>query len=150
ILNQYTALPGGTAIDYDGDGNQIQLGDWRYLFDGLDQLTDVTYTPVGHADLWKDVRYAYDEQGRRTGRKVFSLNGDADNWNDSPDECTQYACDGLDLIGEIDGFTGLMSRSYVWDPRSSGGVGGLLSETVYNSSGVPAATYVPTYDGHGD
>src|SRR5207248_2557057 len=84
----------------------------NYTYDALNRLIGTSHDHFdpnnGHDVVDYAVSYTYDAQNRRTSRTAHDSAGHA--------YTTDYVYDGLNMIGEIDAATGLLMRSYTWDP----------------------------------
>ena len=113
--NQITSAPamggmsGATGLVYDSSGNVTGYNGMTLSWDNWGQLTGVTNTPLGN------VTYTYDAFGRRASKTVSGAT-------------TLYLYDGEALIGEVNGATGQLIRSYTW------GTTGLISDHASTGS----------------
>ena len=153
-LNQYAKInyPGSTTIEpqHDTDGN-METGP----VPGVNGLSPGVPIPANATLTWDaenrlvkavltsiTVEYAYDHQSRLISRTVGSLT-------------TRYLYDGWNRIAEYEsnGTGHTLKRTYLWgmdlsgSMQGAGGVGGLLSMTVHDTT---SATFYPTYDGNGN
>ena len=133
------------AYPYDANGNLTSDGAFTYAWDEAGRLMDATA-----ADHSVKLHFAYDSQGRRIEKDVFSWNSATSSWSTAPSQATAYAYDGWNLIAEFDILDGnRLTKAYTWSPQSAGGIGGLLAITDY-SDPVHPQTYTPFYDGSGN
>ncbi len=137
------------AFVYDLDGNMTTNGRWTALWDGENRATNFTSLSTLPTAAKIKVDCVYDFQGRRV-QKVVSTNNGTTYITVSTN---RYIYDGWNLIGILDGGNNLQ-YSFQWGTdlsgtiQGAGGVGGLISMTIY--SGANAGTYDYAYDGNGD
>ncbi len=137
------------AFVYDLDGNMTTNGRWTVLWDGENRATNFTSLSTLPTTAKIKVDCAYDYQGRRV-QKIVSTNNGTVYISVSTN---RYIYDGWNLIGILDGGNNLQ-YSFQWGTdlsgsmQGAGGVGGLISMTVYG--GVNAGTYDYAYDGNGN
>ena len=134
---------------YDLDGNLTNDGLWSYTWDGEDRLTSITSQTNIASSARQKVDCQYDSQWRRT-QKVVST------WNGStyvPQSTNRFIYDGWNLVAVFDENNNLL-QSFTWGTDVSGsmqgvgGVGGLISMTVYSDTN--AGTYFYVCDGNGN
>ena len=134
---------------YDADGNMTNDGRFAYTWDAENRLINLTSLASAPTGSKVKLNFAYDFQGRRIQKIVSTNNGSTyvavctnrfmyDDWNliaiiHPPSSILQSFTWGLDLSGSLQG---------------AGGVGGLLSMTLY--SGTNAGAYFYSYDGNGN
>jgi len=134
---------------YDSDGNLTNDGLWSYTWDAENRLISITsQTNVASAAKQK-IDYQYDAKFRRIQKIVSSWNGS----NYVPQSTNKFVYDGWNLIAVLDGNNNLL-QSFTWGTdlsgslQGAGGVGGLISMTIY--AGTNAGTYFYAYDGNGN
>ena len=134
---------------YDADGNLTNDGRFAYYWDAenrLLMLSNIANIPASGQFV---VKFSYDYQGRRIQKLVLTNNGSG--W--VPSYTNKFLYDGWNVIAVLDGGTNLI-RSFAWGSdlsgsmQAAGGVGGLISMTVYG--GANAGTYFYCYDGNGN
>ena len=142
-------LNGATGLGYDASGNLTGYNGMTLSWDNWGQLIGATNTPLGN------VTYTYDALGRRASKTVGGAT-------------TLYLYDGDALIGEVNGATGQLTRSYTWgaiglisDHSSTGSRyymfdpaghtralldanGNTLAQQAYTSYGQQVGTALPT------
>jgi len=150
-LNQYTAIfnPDGSAQNpsYDENGNLIESDSshWSYSFDDENRLVGAESRPALDESGKKKLEFAYDGQGRRRIKKVYSWTGSA--WQFEKE--VRFIYDNWNLLAELDN-SDTLQKSYIWgidlsgSEQKAGGVGGLLS-TSSNS-----CTNYTAFDGNGN
>ena len=137
------------SFGYDGDGNMTNSGCWTITWDAENRAISITSLSTSPLASQYKVDCVYDFQGRRIQKIVSTNSGSV--W--VPVSTNKFVYDGWNLAGILDGNNNLLN-SFTWGSDLSGsilgagGVGGLLSMTVY--SGLNAGTYDYTYDGNGD
>jgi RHS repeat-associated protein len=156
-LNQYEKIefPGSATIQpiHDADGNMTSgpVPGANGLNPGVPVPANASLTWDGENRLITatvdstTVNYLYDAQSRLISRSVGV----------SPTSVTLYLYDGWNRIAEYEenGTGQELKRSYLWGMdlsgtmQGAGGVGGLLSMTVHDTT---TATFYPTYDGNGN
>jgi RHS repeat-associated protein len=134
---------------YDNDGNMTNSGRWTVAWDAENRATSFTSLSTAPSASKKQVNCAYDYQGRRIQKIISTWNGSAY----VAQSTNRFVYDGWNLVGILDGGNNLL-YSFQWGTdlsgsfQGAGGVGGLLSMTVY--AGTNAGTYFYTYDGNGN
>jgi RHS repeat-associated protein len=137
------------TFGYDADGDMTNSGRWTITWDAENRATSFTSVSSVPTAAKKKVDCAYDYQGRRIQKIVSTNNGSiyvAQSTN-------RFVYDGWNLVGILDGGNNLL-YSFQWGSdlsgslQGAGGVGGLLSMTVY--AGTNAGTYFYAYDGNGN
>lgn len=130
------------TFKYDADGNLTNDGRWIYIWDGENQLIQMTVnTNVGPQYTLK---FAYDFQGRRIQKMVFT-NGVGVYTNN-------FVYDGWNLTAILNPQSSIL-QSFMWGSdlsgslQGAGGVGGLLSAS-YNGSAT--TNCFPAFDGNGN
>jgi RHS repeat-associated protein len=132
---------------YDVDGNTTNDGRWVFTWDAENRLTKIESRGDIPAGSRRRLEFTYDSQWRRTQKIVSAWNGTGY----TPQTTNRFVYDGWNLVAILDQTNGLVS-SFVWGLdasgtlRGAGGVGGLISMTVYQ--GANAGTYFYTYDGN--
>jgi RHS repeat-associated protein len=134
---------------YDADGNLTSDGRFNYYWDAENRLIGTT----NNANIALAGRYAlsltYDYMGRRIQKVVYTNSGST--W--MPAYTNKFVYDGWNVVAIMDGGNNLIS-SFIWGSdlsgsmQGAGGVGGLISMTVY--TGANAGTYFYGYDGNGN
>ncbi|MBM3854084.1 MAG: hypothetical protein FJ399_13175 [Verrucomicrobia bacterium] len=130
--------PATETLAYDADGNLIEDSLWIYQWDAENRLARMATSPaaLGWGAPNRELLFTYDYLGRRV-RKESRLNGSAISDR-------KYLYHGWSLMAELDSATGKLVRSYTWglDVASSlggtGGVGGLVLETVHSDTTLTA------------
>lgn len=145
---QVLTRPAVESLTYDADGNLTQDSLWIYEWDAENRLKRMSTTPTAVA--WgapdRELLFTYDYLGRRV-RKISRLNG-------STLLDRKYIYAGWSLLAELETATNKIARSYTWglDIDSSlggtGGVGGLLLETLHSDTTLHA--YHVCHDGSGN
>ena len=141
------ANPENYAYDY--DGNLTQDGRFSYSWDGENRLTNITSIAGAATGSLVKLDIAYDYQGRRV-QKIVSTNSGTGY---VPSYTNKFIYDGWNVIAVLDGGNNLI-RSFVWGSdlsgsmQGAGGVGGLISMTVYG--GANSGSYFYCYDGNGN
>ena len=132
---------------YDADGNRTNDGRFNYTWDAENRA--VKFERITSAPTASKVKLdcSYDYWGRRIQKIVSTNNGSvyvAQSTN-------KFVYDGWNLVAILDATNGLVC-SFTWGTDASGtmqgagGVGGLISMTVYQ--GTNAGTYFYCYDGN--
>ena len=135
-------------FEYDEDGNLVRDGRWEYAWDCENRLVSMeTRDDLANATPRKRLEFAYDYQGRRTGKKIYDW--DTDHWSLVTEHSFVY--DGWNLIQELVTDNGsLVTNSYIWgldlsgSLQGAGGVGGLLAVSLDSTE------YFPSCDGNGN
>ncbi len=157
-----TASPGQTSVTgnayvpktpelyaYDADGNLLTDGRWTYAWDGENRLLSMTSLTGAPAGSQLQLNFAYDYQGRRIQKSVWTWNGTS--WIISG-SATNYAYDGWNCIAALNSTPSLL-ESFLWGSdlsgslQGAGGVGGLLEVSYY---GTPAMNCFVAFDGNGN
>ena len=137
------------TFGYDADGNMTNSGRWTITWDAENRAISFASLATSPLASQRKVDCAYDFQGRRVQKIVSTNNGAV--W--IPVSTNKFIYDGWNLAGIFDGNNNLLN-SFTWGSdlsgslQGAGGVGGLLSMTVY--TGANAGTYDYTYDGNGN
>jgi RHS repeat-associated protein len=126
--------PANVSPTYDSDGNLTADGLWSYAWDGENRLKSVTSLTTVPVAARRKLEFAYDFEGRRVSKKVYTWNTSMSAYNTTPITSLLYIYDGWNLIAEIDllDLDNDVLRQYVWGPdlsgtlQGAGGVGGLL------------------------
>ena len=136
-------------FSYDPDGNLISDGRFTNVWDAENRLIGMTnIANIATAGKYA-LSIAYDYQGRRIQKIVYTNSGSA--WIAS--YTNKFIYDGWNVVAILDGGNNLLD-SFVWgndlsgSQQGAGGVGGLISMTVY--SGANTGTYFYCYDGNGN
>ena len=134
---------------YDNDGNMTSDGRFTNVWDGENRLITITSkTGAATASLVK-LDITYDYMGRRI-QKIVSTNSGSGY---VASYTNRFVYDGWNVVAVLDGGNHLM-YSFVWGSdlsgtmQGAGGVGGLLSMTVY--TGPNLGSYFYCYDGNGN
>ena len=137
------------TFGYDNDGDMTNSGRWTITWDAENRATSFTSLSSVPTAAKKRIDCAYDYQGRRVQKIISTNNGSiyvAQSTN-------KFVYDGWNLIGILDGGNNLL-YSFQWgldlsgSLQGAGGVGGLISMTVY--SGTNVGTYFYAHDGNGN
>ena len=159
-LNQYDTLddtstcpPAGpdVVLGYDLGGNLTNKGGLTLVYNGENRLIEAY--PASPANGDQKVTFAYDYQGRRVAKRVFTYAG---GWPGSPDEHIKFVWHGWHLLAELDGLSSnAVLRTYAWgldlsaSVGGAGGIGGLLAVND-TTIGGGAQDYVFAYDAMGN
>lgn len=151
-----TTMSGGAFVaqtpetfTYDYDGNETQDGRFTNIWDGENRLVNMTSLSGAPTASKYSLAMAYDYQSRRLQKIVSTNNGSAYGVLYT----NRFLYDGWNVVGILDGGNNLL-YSFTWGTdlngsmQGAGGVGGLISMTVY--SGSNAGTYFYCYDGNGN
>jgi RHS repeat-associated protein len=136
---------------YDNDGNLTSDGRFSYTWDAENRLINLTSLSTGPAASKVKVDFVYDAFGRRIQKNVSAWDSSTSSYQLSTQ--TKFVYDGWNVIAVLDGANTLL-QSFVWGAdlsgtvRGAGGVGGLVSFTIY--TGAAAGVYLPAYDGNGN
>ena len=136
------------SYGFDLDGNQTNDGRWSYGWDAENRLTNMTGSSSGPFGSLQKLDFTNDYMGRRIQKIVSTNNG---SWVAS--YTNRFVYDGWNVVAILDGGNHAL-YSFTWgldlsgSMQGAGGVGGLLSMTVY--SGTNAGTYFYCYDGNGN
>jgi RHS repeat-associated protein len=139
LLNQYAAV-GAASPAHAADGNLTADGTWTNTWDGENRLVKCEKSN-------QKLEFAYDWQGRRVQKKVFS--GSSGNWSLTLER--RFVYDGWNLLAIMDGNAAL-KQQFMWGtdlsgtPQGAGGVGGLVK--IYDHS--LDKHFFPGYDGNGN
>ena len=134
---------------YDLDGNLTRDGHWNYYWDGENRLVGMTNNASLPAAANMALAFAYDYMGRRIQKIVSTNNGSYY----VPSYTNRFVYDGWNVVAILDGGNNRL-YSFTWGTdlsgsmQGAGGVGGLISMTVY--IGANAGTYFYCYDGNGN
>lgn len=136
---------------YDADGNLTNDGRWSYNWDAENRLTNMTSqstAPLGSQLL---LNFAYDYQGRRVQKTVFTNNGSAY----VPEYTNNFAYDGWNLIAVLSPQSSVL-QSFEWGLDLCGAVqggcavGGLLAlNDTLTVSNQPSSHFI-AYDANGN
>ena len=137
------------TFGYDLDGNMTNSGRWMVTWDAENQAISFMSLSSAPTASMKKVDCAYDYQGRRIQKIVSTNNGSA--W--IPVSTNRFVYDGWNLVAILNSDSSLLA-SFQWgtdlsgSQQGAGGVGGLISMTMY--SGANAGTYFYSFDGNGN
>jgi RHS repeat-associated protein len=150
-LNQYDAIitAGPTTVNpqHDPDGNLVNDGTKRYVWDAENRLIEVRQA-TGDALI---ASYRYDSMSRRIYKQTTAL---------APQGAGEavFVYDGWNLVCEysISNNQASVTRAYTWgldlsgSLQVSGGVGGLLAIENKTFGSSLQGVYYPLYDGNGN
>jgi RHS repeat-associated protein len=134
---------------YDADGNLTSDGRFTNIWDADNRLTNITSLSGDPTGSLVKLDFTYDYMGRRI-QKIVSTNSGS-GWTAS--YTNKFIYDGWNLVAVLDGGNHLL-QSFTWGSdlsgslQGAGGVGGLISTTVYG--GANTGAYFPGYDGNGN
>ncbi len=137
------------TFGYDLDGNLTNSGRWTVTWDAENRATSFASLISAPSASMKKVDCAYDFQGRRIQKIVSTNNGSA--W--IPVSTNRFVYDGWNLVAILDSQSSILA-SFQWGNdlsgslQGAGGVGGLISMTVY--AGTNAGAYFHSFDGNGN
>ena len=146
------------SFGYDADGNLTDDASWHYSWDGENRLIAMeTATAAAAVGVAKQkLEFAYDSQGRRFAKNVFSWSGGAWVLGTS----TRFLYDWWNLLAELrlnpPTTTYDLNCSYAWGLdlsgsfQGAGGVGGLVFSTLQLSGSTSASAYASAFDGNGN
>src|SRR5258708_3540372 len=137
------------AFPHDADGNLTNDAKWTYTWDGENRLATMETQPtaVTAGVARQKLEFAYDAQGRRISKKVFSWSGSAYTLASS----TLFLYDGWNLIAELDALNGnAPARTYAWGLDLSGSMQGAGGVEGLIFANLGSATHAPAYDGNGN
>jgi len=137
------------TFGYDADGNLTNSGRWTVTWDAENRA--LSFASLASAPLasQKKVDCAYDFQGRRIQKIVSTNSGSV--W--IPVYTNRHVYDGWNLVAILNPQSSIL-QSFTWgtdlsgSSQGAGGVGGLLSMTVYGSTN--AGSYFYAFDGNGN
>jgi RHS repeat-associated protein len=137
------------TFGYDADGSLTNSGRWTITWDAENRA--LSFASLASAPLasQKKVDCAYDFQGRRIQKIVSTNSGPV--W--IPIYTNRYVYDGWNLVAILNPQSSIL-QSFMWgmdlsgSSQGAGGVGGLLSMTVYESTN--AGSYLYCFDGNGN
>ncbi|MGA2801371.1 MAG: RHS repeat-associated core domain-containing protein [Verrucomicrobiota bacterium] len=141
--------PQTNSFTYDLDGNQTSGGLWTNIWNGENYLVSIASISTVPDAAKQKVDFTYDWQGRRI-QKIVST------WNGStyvPQSTNKFVYDGWNLVAILNPDSSLLT-SFQWGTdlsgsiQGAGGVGGLISMTVYSETN--AGTYFYCFDGNGN
>ncbi len=141
---------------HDADGNLTDDARWHYTWDAENRLIAMetatgAYAPIGPlpATASRKLEFAYDAQGRRVSRNVYSWTGNA--WLLA--RSTHFLYDGWNLLADLNALnSNAVVCTYAWgldlsgSLQGAGGVGGLLLSTLSSQ----LSTHAAAYDGNGN
>ena len=136
------------VFGYDNDGNLTNDGRFYYYWDAENRLTNITSISGAPVGSLVKVDSTYDYMGRRIQKIASTNNGSS--WVASSTNKFVYA--GWNIVAILDGGNQLI-QTFVWGSdlsgslQGAGGIGGLISTTVWTGSN--AGTYFYCYDGNG-
>jgi RHS repeat-associated protein len=150
-LNQYDAIitAGPTTVNpqHDPDGNLVNDGTKRYVWDAENRLIEVRQA-TGDALI---ASYRYDSMSRRIYKQTTAL---------APQGAGEavFVYDGWNLVCEysISNNQASVTRAYTWgldlsgSLQGAGGVGGLLAIENKTFGSSLQGVYYPLYDGNGN
>jgi RHS repeat-associated protein len=129
------------SYSYDLDGNLLADGHWNYTWDGENRLIALTNNAnIALAGQYA-LTFAYDYQGRRIQKLVWTNSGSAY----VPEYTNRFVYDGWNLSVILNP-GGSIAASFMWGTdlsgsmQGAGGVGGLLAENLAGN-GVQFAAY---------
>jgi RHS repeat-associated protein len=136
---------------YDFDGNLVADARWNYVWNGENQLIEVTTAaPALAAGVPRErYRYVYDSRSRRIARIVEAWDLDAGAWVVEKNE--RFIYDDWNVVAVVDG-AGEVVQRYAWGndlsgtPQGAGGVGGLLAA----KDAASGRSWCYAYDGNGN
>ncbi len=135
------------AFSYDLDGNLTNSGRWTITWDPENRATSFTRITSAPSGSKVKLDCQYDYLWRRTQKIVSAWNGSAY----IAQSTNKFVYDGWNLMAVLNATNGLV-QSFTWGTDASGsmqgagGVGGLISMTVYQ--GTNAGTYFYCFDGN--
>ena len=129
------------SYSYDLDGNLLSDGHWNYTWDGENRLIALTNNAnIALAGQYA-LTFAYDYQGRRIQKLVWTNSGSAY----VPEYTNRFVYDGWNLSAILNPNASI-AASFMWGTdlsgsmQGAGGVGGLLAENLAGN-GVQFAAY---------
>jgi RHS repeat-associated protein len=129
------------SYSYDLDGNLLTDGHWNYTWDGENRLIALTNNAnIALAGQYA-LTFAYDYQGRRIQKLVWTNSGSAY----VPEYTNRFVYDGWNLSAILNPNASI-AASFMWGTdlsgsmQGAGGVGGLLAENLAGN-GVQFAAY---------
>jgi RHS repeat-associated protein len=134
---------------YDADGNLLSDGRWNYTWDAENRLINITSLSSAPSGSQLQLTFAYDYQGRRIQKAVYTWSGSS--WVISG-SATNFAYDGWNCIGVLNSSLGLVD-AFVWGSdlsgsmQGAGGAGGLLEASC---CGEAATNCFAAFDGNGN
>jgi len=137
------------TFGYDADGNLTNSGRWTITWDAENRAASFASLASAPLASQRKVDCTYDFQGRRVQKIVSTNNGSA--WVAM--STNKFVYDAWNLVAILDSQSSIL-QSFTWgtdlsgSPQGAGGVGGLLSMTVYTGANV--GTYDYAYDGNGN
>jgi len=132
------------SFTYDADGNLTQDGRWTYTWDAENRpigMTNITGVPSA---AQMGLTFGYDYKGRRVSKIVTTA---------ASTNSLTFAYDAWNLIAILNPLSSILD-SFEWGTdlsgsmQGAGGVGGLISMSVYG--GTNAGNYFYCYDGNGN
>ena len=161
--NMTVSAPGQTTVSghvfvaqnpesytYDADGNLTSDGRWTNFWDGENRLINITSLASTPTASQYRLAFMYDYQGRRIQKIVSTNNGSGY----VASYTNKFVYDGWNLVAILDSQSSILV-SFTWGTdlsgsmQGAGGVGGLISMTVYSAERMPG-TYFYCYDGNGN
>ena len=134
------------SYSYDLDGNLLSDGHWNYTWDAENRLIALTNNAnIALAGQYA-LTFAYDYQGRRIQKVVYTNNGSAY----VPEYADFFLYDGWNPVAILNSSFNILN-SFMWgtdlsgSAQGAGGVGGLLAENLAGN-GVQFVAY----DGNGN
>jgi RHS repeat-associated protein len=137
------------VFSHDADGNLTDDARWHYSWDGENRLVGiVTSSAAATVGVPRQkLEFAYDGQGRRTSKKMYSWS--SGSW--ILDSSLLFLYDGWNLLADLDSVnSNAVVHTYTWgldlsgSYQGAGGVGGLLFASN------PTSTHFAAYDGNGN
>jgi RHS repeat-associated protein len=126
---------------YDADGNLTNDGRWSYYWDGENRLVAMTNNASIPASGEFALSFAYDYQGRRVQKSVWTNNGSV--YTNA--YTNRFVYDGWNPVAILNSSFNILN-SFMWGTdlsgtaQGAGGVGGLLAENIVNN-GVQFVAY---------
>jgi RHS repeat-associated protein len=137
------------TFGYDADGNMTNSGRWTITWDAENRAISFASPASGPTASQRKVDCTSDFMGRRIQKIVSTNNGSA--WVSV--STNKFVYDGWNLVAILSSPSSI-AQSFTWgtdlsgSEQGAGGVGGLLSLTVY--FGQNAGSYDYVYDGNGN
>jgi RHS repeat-associated protein len=137
------------VFGYDADGNTTNSGKWTGTWDAENRALSFATIAAAPTAAKRKVDCTYDYMGRRVQKIVSTNNGSAY----ISISTNRYIYDGWNLVAVLNSDSSLQS-TFTWgldlsgSQQGAGGVGGLISMTVYG--GTNAGAYFYSYDGNGN
>lgn len=129
-IDRHAYIPKSVELyTYDADGNVTSDGRWIYTWDAENRLSSMEAIAAAPVAAKLRLEFAYDYQGRRIQKKVFTWNAGTSSYQLAT--TTKFVYDQRNLAAELDGNFNVV-RSFTWGTDVSGsfqdaaGMGGLL------------------------